>query len=242
MSTSVFVFGAGGYIGEGVAYGFRRAGFRVFGLIRSEAKAKLLGKNEIIPIVGTQEKFDDYKDILLGCSVIVDAIGHNDESVKFLQRLVDLFSHRSDYAANYKPLFLFTSGIMTYGNAASRLKVKVVDETIVPSPTADETKKRFQLENKILSITKLRTVVVRPGFVYGGHGGAIASLFFNPAEGAMTLYGSLEKRWSWVHLDDLSDGYVRIANSGFSGDNQMHLVMLIYVKQWQKQQELKMRT
>lgn len=52
MSTSVLVFGALGYIGEGVAKAFRRHGYKVYGVLRDEAKKDLLLKNEIIPVVG----------------------------------------------------------------------------------------------------------------------------------------------------------------------------------------------
>ena len=40
MATAVFVTGASGYIGQHVAIAFRNAGYRVYGLVRSQEKGK----------------------------------------------------------------------------------------------------------------------------------------------------------------------------------------------------------
>jgi uncharacterized protein YbjT (DUF2867 family) len=48
----VFVTGATGYVGFSVATALRRAGHRVWGLARSEAKARRLAQHEIEPVVG----------------------------------------------------------------------------------------------------------------------------------------------------------------------------------------------
>ena len=52
MSTSVLVFGAVGYIGEGIAKAFRRNGYKVYGVLRDESKKEHLLRNEIIPVIG----------------------------------------------------------------------------------------------------------------------------------------------------------------------------------------------
>jgi len=44
MTTSVLVIGASGYIGASVAFALRRAGFRVYGLIRTKEKGAELEK------------------------------------------------------------------------------------------------------------------------------------------------------------------------------------------------------
>ena len=78
MSSSVFVFGASGYIGLGVALAVRRAGYRVYGMIRNAKYSNTLIQNEIEPIVASS--FDDVQQIadsLTSCSVIIDAVGFN---------------------------------------------------------------------------------------------------------------------------------------------------------------------
>eukprot|EP00009_Paramoeba_aestuarina_P016690 CAMPEP_0201536736 /NCGR_PEP_ID=MMETSP0161_2-20130828/62809_1 /ASSEMBLY_ACC=CAM_ASM_000251 /TAXON_ID=180227 /ORGANISM="Neoparamoeba aestuarina, Strain SoJaBio B1-5/56/2" /LENGTH=196 /DNA_ID=CAMNT_0047942643 /DNA_START=78 /DNA_END=668 /DNA_ORIENTATION=+ len=79
-----------------------------------------------------------------------------------------------------------------------------------------------EIEDNVLANTDVRTVVIRPGFVYGGNGGVLGGLWFNvkPDE-PIVLWGSLEKRWSWVHKDDLGEAYVRVAEAGSVVDNQV---------------------
>ena len=48
----VFITGATGFIGLAVGQAFARAGYEVYGLCRSEAKARLLAREEIRPVPG----------------------------------------------------------------------------------------------------------------------------------------------------------------------------------------------
>jgi NAD(P)-dependent dehydrogenase (short-subunit alcohol dehydrogenase family) len=52
MATTVFIAGASGLIGLSVAKAFKRQGYIVYGLVRSEEKAKALLREEIIPVYG----------------------------------------------------------------------------------------------------------------------------------------------------------------------------------------------
>lgn len=73
-------------------------------------------------------------------------------------------------------------------------------------------KDREDFENGVLATSSnaLKTTVVRPGFVYGGQGGFVADLFYSEA---LIIEGRRDMRWSWVHLDDLSEGYVAIGRA-----------------------------
>jgi len=220
MSTHVVVLGANGYIGEGVALAFRRAGYKVYAVFRNEKYKAHFINHEIIPVIGDQKEPEKYSTILEQASIIIDAIGAP-ESVKFFNYLLEVKrKNKFNKIPNYKPLYIFTSGIMSYG---SDFPNSVVDETINPNPTdPNELAPRKNFEDIILSTTEIRTVVLRPGFVYGGHGGVIAQLFFDINPNAeLILTGKKEKRWSWVHIDDLSDAYVRVAKAGSIVDNQL---------------------
>jgi len=46
-------------------------------------------------------------------------------------------------------------------------------------------------------------------------------LFEHKEDGELVLHGSEEKRWSWVHLDDVADAYVRVVNSGKDVDGEV---------------------
>ena len=54
----VFVTGATGFIGSAVAAAFARAGHETYGLARNPAKARLLEAAEIVPVAGTMEEPD----------------------------------------------------------------------------------------------------------------------------------------------------------------------------------------
>jgi len=117
MSSSVFVVGAGGYIGLGVALAFRRAGYRVYGLIRNEKYVNILIQNEIEPIVAPT--FDDvqpFADLLASSSIIIDAVGYTPKlSQSLLKAAVQVGKTRTQDGKlpHYAPLYIFTSGIMT---------------------------------------------------------------------------------------------------------------------------------
>jgi len=82
------------------------------------------------------------------------------------------------------------------------------------SSSADVTamKDREDFENRVLATSSaaLKTTVVRPGFVYGGQGGFVADLFYSEP---LVIQGRRDMRWSWIHLSDLSEGYVAIATA-----------------------------
>ncbi len=88
-----------------------------------------------------------------------------------------------------------------------------IDELIKPNPQTTEMKNREEYENRVLatSSNSLHTTVIRPGFVYGGHGGYVADLFYS--QKPAIIDGRCNKRWSWVHIDDLAEGYVLIARA-----------------------------
>ena len=117
MSSSVVVIGASGYIGLGVALAYRRAGYRVYGLIRNEKYSNQLLQNEIEPVVA--KAFDDvqaFADLLASCSIIIDAVGYTANlSLKLLEAAVEAGKKRTEDGKlpHYAPLFIFTSGIMT---------------------------------------------------------------------------------------------------------------------------------
>jgi len=228
MSSSVLVIGASGYIGKGVALAFRRAGYRVYGLIRNEQHANSLLQNEIEPIV--TKTFDDlqaFADVLASSSIIIDAVGYTAKlSVSLLEAAVQAGKTRTQdgKVPHYAPLYIFTSGIMTYGDTSATGR-RPVDEMIKPRPplnapgntgasTANVTamKDREDFENQVLATSSaaLKTTVIRPGFVYGGQGGFVADLFYSEP---LVIQGRRDMRWSWVHVDDLGEGYVAIGRA-----------------------------
>jgi nucleoside-diphosphate-sugar epimerase len=63
-----------------------------------------------------------------------------------------------------------------------------------------------------------RTVVIRPGIVYGGARGIVSGLFKNAANGLVRVVGSGDNHWPLVYDRDLGEFYARVAaNPSASG-------------------------
>jgi len=211
MSTRVLIIGASGHIGFGVARAFRRAGHIVYGLVRSEAKAHRLAREEIIPVIGDAEKPDTWLAIAKKVSVIVDAAASYQNAKKFS---TDVFSTAVEAAkGRHTPItFIYTSGVWVHGSST---EVKDESDLLVNAPAMVAWRPEF--ERHVLSHNKethnLRTVVLRPGAVYGYGGSLTHSWFDTASKGAeLVIPGTAGTKWSLVHVDDLADAYVRAAH------------------------------
>lgn len=211
----VFVTGATGYIGSAVAAAFARAGHEVFGLVRTPGKERLLESSEVVPVPGTMEDPDGWRPAADRCSVLVHC------AVEYSERSWDL--HRSVLgalrdASRDRPgrALLATSGVWVYGDTGD----DPADESSALDPPTFVSP-RPAVDAAVLSWNGggLRTLVIRPGCVYGGSGSLTASWFETASKGgAARVIGDGANRWAMVHRDDLADLYVRAAESGMGGE------------------------
>uniref|UniRef100_A0A7R9VY15 NAD(P)-binding domain-containing protein n=1 Tax=Pseudictyota dubia TaxID=2749911 RepID=A0A7R9VY15_9STRA len=198
--ASVLVLGATGYIGGGVARAARRAGFKVYAQTRSDAKASALAADELIPLVCDPTDADALKETVQECEFICECGGSMDAPRANSEAIVKAIGMCDKKGA--KKMILYTSGILVLGPHPN----EVCEEDMVKKSVIDW---RYELENYLLGLEDVDCAVMRPGFVYGGNGGPLAGFFFGkPEEGKLVVPGSLEKTWSWVHVDDLGEAYV----------------------------------
>lgn len=212
---NVFVTGATGYIGGAVAAAFRRAGHRVFGLVRSSEKARSLAQAEIVPVLGDLAAPESFLAVARGCDLFVHCASENSSATVVRDRAaIDTFLAASR-DANAPRAFLYTSGVWVYGDTGGR----TVDET---SPLAPLDLARWRVEHEQLVLAaasrELRTLVLRPGCVYGGSGGLTVPWFASAVAGEVEMVGDGTNCWSTVHVDDVAEAYVFAAERAPAGE------------------------
>jgi len=208
----VFVTGASGYVGGAAARALRRAGHRVFGLVRNEAKARAVEAHEITPVLGDLADPTTYTSVAARCAVVVHAaFDNNSRGIPKDRAVVEglLEATRRGGGAQTRTL-IYTSGVWVHGDTRGAL----VDETspLDPLPLVSW---RPPHESLVLAADGVRGLVLRPGCVYGGAGGMPGQWFASAADGVPPeVVGDGGNRWALVHIDDLGEAYRLAAESG----------------------------
>jgi nucleoside-diphosphate-sugar epimerase len=87
---------------------------------------------------------------------------------------------------------------------------------------------RMDMEQELFAmpIPDCRKVVLRPGFMYGLDGqSSVSATWFGMGEQRKAIYrGDREKGWSWVHISDLAEAYVRVVESGAAIDGEVFCI------------------
>jgi len=207
----VLVTGANGYIGGAVCEALRRNGHIVYGLVRKEEHALELIQREIIPVIGSISDEKVIAETIKNVGVVIDTVPGSTDADKYKNNRAILHQLAEFYKTHgIKKRFIWTSGVLSYGDHPG----KIVDESVVPITAAPSMITRIKFEKEIISSTDVEAVVVRPGWVYGGKGGSYIDTWYSPnKEGKVELDGNPDKAWGWVHIYDLADAFVRVAEA-----------------------------
>ncbi|MEM9462385.1 MAG: SDR family oxidoreductase [Myxococcota bacterium] len=215
----IFITGATGYIGGAVAQRLLTAGHQVIGLARSNQSADRL------KAMGAEVHRGDLGDLdsLTRGAAAAEGVVHAGFSVGDWSQLDSAFAQEqaaveamlSTLAGTGQPL-LYTSGsgVLTDTGAA------IADET-VPANGAGAVALRAALEQTVLQAGKhgVRTIVIRPGLVYGQGGSGVMHMLAELARqaGGGRTVGDGHNVWSAVHVDDLADLYLSGLERGPAG-------------------------
>ncbi len=207
----IFVTGATGYIGKAVVVALARAGHEVYGLVRSEQKARELRRAEVIPVLGTMQEPGTFLKAVRRCEASIHC------AVEYTAEMTQLDNSTLDALLSAgSRLIIYTSGVWIYGDTGNG----IVDESS-PLKPAHFLHPRAELESRLIAANSVnqRTIIVRPGCVYGGAGG-LTGAWFDSAEksGAAQFVGDGAARWAMIHVEDLADLYVRAAESPWGGE------------------------
>ena len=196
----IFLTGATGYIGSAVLDSLMRAGHHVTALVRgAEATARLRARG-VTPVVGDLAEPATYCGAASLCDGAIHAASESSPRGPDLDR-----SAIENLIAHGKGFFIYTSGVWVLGN------VKDATEESATNP-AEHVSWRPPLERLTLDGARngLRTMVVRPGIVYGGSRGIVADLLKDAANGLVRVIGPGDNHWALVYDRDLGDLYARL--------------------------------
>jgi len=198
--SRVLVLGATGYIGFPVAKAFERLGYRVYGLARSEEKAKLLTKHEIIPVIGQGQDVNSWLKVAEESDIIIEAISDysSHDTVENVSKALTDLAKRKPHTT-----VIFSSGTWNVGNT----KGVLVDEH-TPRNAVSIVAYKNAIEDLYLAAG---AILLRPTLVYGG-AGSLTGIWFKQIEaGKFTI--SPDQITSLVHVEDLAEAYVLLART-----------------------------
>lgn len=212
----IFVTGATGFIGSAVAGALARSGHQVLGLTRANEKSRSLESLEVEPLIGNLDDRHVLAAAVSRCEVLVHCAAEYSQRYLELDRTaVETMLEEAERLVRPR-LFIYTSGVWVYGETGDRR----VDESDDVNPPEMVTA-RVENERMVLAANQgsLRTLVMRPGCVYGGHG-SLSAMWFQSAEqeGVAQFVGEGHQRWAMVHRDDLADAYIRAVESAEAGE------------------------
>jgi nucleoside-diphosphate-sugar epimerase len=210
----VFVTGASGFLGTAIVAGFARGGHEVHGLVHRPGSAARVAALEALPVVGSMDDPSSYLAAASQCDILVHAAFEYSARGFELDRrtLESLLGLGTEGAPR---VLLYTSGVWVCGDTGGLS----VDELMRANPHPNVAQ-RVEHERLVLgsAAAGFRTLVLRPGCVYGG-GGSLTAPWFQSAtgQGAARIVGDGANHWAMVHRDDLGELYVRAAQSELSG-------------------------
>jgi nucleoside-diphosphate-sugar epimerase len=218
----IFLTGATGYIGAAVLDALVRGGHAVTALVRNNEKARGVARRGAHPVIGTLEDPESFRGSIDAQDGYVHAAydTRSGRGPTIEQAALDVIikaarrPRTSGSTAPDERFIIYTSGVWVLGKT--------------PEPAAEDapinpialSAFRPAHEKMILDAAgdHLRTVVVRPGVVYGGGNGMVGEIFKSASNGLVRVVGDGNNHWPLVYDRDLADLYARLAaNASASG-------------------------
>jgi len=198
----VFITGASGYVGSAVCASVKKRGHDVVGLARSAASIEKLQAAGVHPVQGSLSDHNVLREMTHDADAVIHcAFEQSADGVALETAAIDamLSAVDTDHEA-----FIYTSGVWVYGDTNG----KTIDETapLNPIPLVAW---RPAIEKKVQDAQrhKLRTIVIRPGLVYGGSGGLIGMMMGLAKAQQLAIVGNGKNHWQMVRVDALGELY-----------------------------------
>ena len=218
----IFLTGATGYVGGAVLDALVTAGPDVTALVRNNEKARRVGKRGGHPVIGNLAEPESYK----AAADAQDGYIHTAyDRPSGKAAAIDRIAIDTIIAAAKRPrtaspttpasrFVIYTSGVWVLGPTRDPV---AEDAPLNPTPLASWRPPHEQLVLDAASPT-LRTMIVRPGVVYGNGGGMVGDLLKMASNGLVRVVGDGNNHWPLIYDRDLADLYARlVANPEASG-------------------------
>jgi nucleoside-diphosphate-sugar epimerase len=209
----VFLTGATGYIGSAVLDAMIKGGHRVTAMARDPEKAERLQARGAATIIGELGLPKTYINAVKAADAVVHTAMESSprgvEKEKLALDTILAALAETSRADGKQRVFIYTSGVWVLGRS---VKSAEEDAPLDPPPHVAWRPAHEELVLSAFSGT-LRTVVVRPGIVYGGGRGIVADLIKDALNGLIRVVGPGKNRWPSIYDHDLADLYVRILES-----------------------------
>lgn len=204
----LLITGGTGYIGSGIARAAAEAGHQVVALAHHGKAKRELEERGYATVPGDLRDPASFARALAEVDGVIHAANTGGEDAA----RVDEMATRAMVQAleGSGNAFVYTSGVWVLGSTGD----EQADESSPPAP-AELVAWRADLERWVLDAAgrAVRSMVVRPGIVYG-RGGGIPGMM---ARGELPLVGDGSQRWPMVHVDDLAELYVLAVERGPAG-------------------------
>ena len=209
----IFLTGATGYIGSAVRGALIKGGHQVTAMARDKEKAERLAARGATPVVAELGAPKRYLTAAKAADAIVHAAYESSpRGVEVEKQALETMlgaQQQASQADGKIRTFVYTSGVWVLGRS-----IRAADETAPLDPPA-HVAWRPAHEDLVLSAfsATLRTVVVRPGIVYGGGRGIVSDLIKDALNGLVRVVGPGKNRWPLVYDHDLADLYLKIVEA-----------------------------
>lgn len=222
----ILILGAMGYLGMRITDALIQSGqHRVYGVVRSKDKAKLLSRAEVTPIICGDPVGDPAA--YLGAirdhhiDIVVDVAGAKEGSAKFLsdtknigQERLDSYRHAGLYSGP-RLGFIYCSGTWVHGSSGKPTNDLDVIGSISATPPQKFIAWRSDIENSVLAASEVLDIaILRPAMVYGRES-TLWTKFFSPILEAVRR-GSTDTVQiplradaypGLIHIDDVATGF-----------------------------------
>ena len=210
----IFLTGATGYIGGAVLDALVRGGHDVTALVRDNQKAARTTARGGHPIIGNLADPESFRAAADGQDGYIhtayDSTSNGGPAVDraALEVIIAgaLRRRTPGSKAPQKRFIIYTSGVWVLGSAP---EPATEDSPINPVALVAW---RPEHEQLVLGAagSRLRTIVVRPGIVYGGGHGLVGDLLKSASNGLVRVVGDGNNHWPLVYDRDLADLYARL--------------------------------